>query len=253
VTARRQGLWTGTVATLMALLCAVLATLWAASGNARAGTVTDIRIGQHGEMTRFVVEVKGKIDYRVFTLPDPYRVVLDLSELTFPDGQARVTQRGGVVERYRFGLFQPGISRVVLDLDRPAVIDKHFIIPGRGNQGTRLVIDMKPASRTVFMDRMERPAPLASAARPQQPARTPSVGGKKVVVIDPGHGGVDPGAISVTGVHEKDIMPGRTCSSRFMRTLSVIHRCGTRRSIPCLSARPTGKRNCWRPRKTSRT
>ncbi|MEX1146868.1 MAG: N-acetylmuramoyl-L-alanine amidase [Sphingomonadales bacterium] len=200
-----ERLRTGSGGALVAMLCAVLFVfVWA--GSVRAGEVTDIRIGQHGEMTRFVVEVKGKIDYRVFTLPDPYRVVLDLSELTFPDGQANVASRGGVVERYRFGLFQPGISRVVLDLDRAAIIHKHFVLPARGGQGARLVIDMKPVSRTVFMDRMERPAPLASAARPENSVRAQSASGKRVVVIDPGHGGVDPGAISsATKVHEKDI------------------------------------------------
>lgn len=193
-------------APLLAALAAALFLAWGAIANlAQAGSVKDIRIGQHGNQTRFVIEVDGALDYRVFTLADPYRVVLDLKEMDFPEGKVPASGKGGAIERYRFGLFQPGISRVVLDLDRPATIGKKFVIPGTGGQGDRLVIDLKPVSRSAFIAGMERPAPLSGPARADVSSEARSQSSKKVIVIDPGHGGVDPGAISVHGEHEKNI------------------------------------------------
>jgi len=173
--------------------------------DSSAGTVDDIRIGDHRGMTRFVVEVQGQLDYRLFTLADPYRVVIDLPELAFSGNGNAGAVSGGVIERYRFGLFKPGVSRIVLDLDRPAVVKSHFLIPPHDGHGTRLVVDLKAASRAVFLARMEKPKPLPQGSRPEIVAENRSPSARKVIVLDPGHGGVDPGAPSVIGAPEKHI------------------------------------------------
>lgn len=172
---------------------------------AAAGTVEDIRVGEHQSKTRFVVEVDGKIDYRVFTLADPYRVVIDLAELKIGKRANRSGGARGVIEGYRMGLFKPGTSRVVLDLDRPAIIKSDFVIPPRGNKGARLVVDLAPASRSQFLAAMKRPDPLPATEQVAVRTENRSQSAKRVIVIDAGHGGIDPGAPSVIGVYEKNI------------------------------------------------
>jgi N-acetylmuramoyl-L-alanine amidase len=116
----------------------------------------------------------------------------------------------------RFGLFRPGSSRVVLDSTGPVRVAKAFIIPPSGkNRSYRVVVDIAKTSRQAFLMSYKRPArkPVATTAAPRtssvpvpfkrKPARPDE---KKLIVIDPGHGGVDPGAMSRSGVWEKHIV-----------------------------------------------
>lgn len=193
-------------------VCAAWRVLWyglllwlAVMPEAMARTVSDIRVGDNQGVTRFVIEADREISYVLFTLPDPHRVVIDISEAQFASSYA--SKGGGLIERYRFGLFEPGTSRIVLDLAGPAAVHKHFVLPATGKIGHRLVVDLKATSRESFLAgaRKAPEAPRAADVAPpiDRSARSEQV--RRVVVIDPGHGGVDPGAISVTGVHEKVI------------------------------------------------
>ena len=82
--------------------------------------VSQVRIGEHPDKTRFVMELSEAPRYRVFTLADPFRVVIDLPELRWAPGRGEGDQKGGLIAAMRFGLFAPGTSRVVLDLRAPA-------------------------------------------------------------------------------------------------------------------------------------
>jgi N-acetylmuramoyl-L-alanine amidase len=179
-------------------------------------TIHGLRIGVHGAKTRLVMDMNGPARFQTFALADPYRVVLDLSEVRF-DIPAKIgINRTGGVAGYRFGLFEPGTSRVVVDLSEPMVISSTFELPARSGPGHRLVIDLRKVGRAEFLaasrksveKRMEarrRVAPSRAAprrlTRPSKPANV-----KKVIVIDPGHGGVDPGAIGASGSYEKTIV-----------------------------------------------
>jgi len=173
--------------------------------------VTEVRIGEHPDKTRFVMELSEAPRYRVFALPDPFRVVIDLPELRWAPGQseAQGDRKGGLISAMRFGLFAPGTSRVVLDLRAPARISRVFVLPPTGNFPYRFVIDVVPVSRASFLAARAGPilsdpplGPTASAlAAPPQPKADE----RRTVVIDPGHGGIDPGSRSLTGVDEKKI------------------------------------------------
>ena len=173
--------------------------------------VSKVRIGVHADKTRFVMELSEAPRYRVFALPDPFRVVIDLPELRWAPGQGTGSARakGGQITAMRFGLFAPGTSRVVLDLSSPAKVEKVFVMQPTGNFPYRLVIDIAPVSRANFLAARAEPldsdpplAPTASAfAAPLQP----KADARPTVVIDPGHGGIDPGSRSLTGVDEKKI------------------------------------------------
>jgi len=174
-------------------------------------TVSKVRIGEHSEKTRFVMELSEAPRYRVFALPDPFRVVIDLPEFRWASGQSegRSDRKGGLIAAMRFGLFAPGTSRVVLDLRAPAQVARVFVLPPDGIYPYRLVVDVVPVSRARFLAARAEPfvsdPPLDTTASAFIPPSQPKVDERPTIVIDPGHGGVDPGSRSLTGVDEKEI------------------------------------------------
>ncbi len=176
----------------------------------RASTdLEGIRIGVHNGMTRFVVDLSGAVDHQIFTLSDPYRLVIDLPELT-PVANANSDARpAGLVKKYRHGLFKPGNFRVVLDLKSPAQLDKSFQLASTRTASHRLVLDLKPTDRATFLRTANVVLPWPKGSTNLR-AAPPPIGrskpkGRKVVVIDPGHGGIDPGTISKLGRKEKSV------------------------------------------------
>ena len=175
---------------------------------AAAPEVKDLRIGIRENSTRFVIDLNQKVEPRIFGLPDPFRIVIDLPEVDFTLPADRLGAQGGLVERLRYGLFRPGNSRLVLDLRESAKVSKSFTLPPDGAKPWRLVVDLAPTDRAGFLAAM-RPTPPVNpgAGNPIPPLRTkPVKRAIPVVVLDAGHGGVDPGAIGTSGVYEKDIV-----------------------------------------------
>lgn len=165
----------------------------------------------HPDKTRLVVELNEKVPYKVFTLPNPYRVVIDLPEVGWKLANSTNNSRTGVVSSYRFGLFQPGNSRLVVDIERPVKLVNHVMLPATARHPHRLVFDLRPVTPEEFA-RAERQfasrgwddrAVRAVISPPKAPKGLGSQ--KRLVVLDPGHGGPDPGAISVTGYYEKNV------------------------------------------------
>ena len=175
--------------------------------------VSDVRIGVHPDKTRLVIELTGQVPHRIFTLPDPFRVVIDLPQVEWRISGGTPRKPVGVVSSFRFGLFQKGNSRLVVDLSQPVKLQKHILLPPTKTRGHRLVVDLRAVSRAEFLKSKRRFAskdwvdPAAAtpvAVRPVPKTRIPGVRpDKRVVVIDPGHGGPDPGAIGKTGLWEK--------------------------------------------------
>lgn len=189
------------------LLCAIA--MLAASGAVPAAAepvVTAVRLGDYPSKTRFVLDLSERVGFTIFTLADPYRVVVDLPEVAWRlRSDAAPTRRR--ITGYRYGLFRPGQSRVVLDLAHPVAVAKAFLLGPNGNRGHRLVIDLKDVSREAFLQAIRRgPAPpdedgaTDTVAPPVQRADQ-----RPLIMIDPGHGGVDPGARGISGTWEKDI------------------------------------------------
>lgn len=202
--------WARVILVILAVCC--LAVFGVATGgyaqDARPA-VLDVRLGVHPDKTRFVIETSSPIDFRVFTLSDPYRVVIDLPELAW-DLPDRPAQAAGLVLGYRHGLFEPGTMRVVLDLAGPVRIREAFTIPPRDGRQSRFVLDIAPTTLEAFASTGDlilgtrAPTPVAAVVVPMVPP-TPPVDSRPLIAIDPGHGGVDPGAIGVGGIYEKTI------------------------------------------------
>jgi N-acetylmuramoyl-L-alanine amidase len=168
----------------------------------------DARLAGDRERTRFIADLSKKVDVKVLALGNPYRVIVDAADVSFqmPDGIGN--EKRGLVTAFRYGLFAPGKSRIVLDISGPFLIDRSFVLGARDDQPARLVIDLVPTDENTFLAKQEeqRSKTARSEEVPIPLAMAPAADEKPVVVLDPGHGGVDPGAKSANGVQEKDVV-----------------------------------------------
>src|SRR6266852_6044655 len=89
---------------------------------------SDVRLAGDDSQTRVVVDLSEKVDIRAFTLANPYRVVIDMPQVTFQFPARAGEVARGLIKAFRFGLVMQGGSRMVIDLVRPARIDKAFVI-----------------------------------------------------------------------------------------------------------------------------
>jgi N-acetylmuramoyl-L-alanine amidase len=165
--------------------------------------VTQISLQQEAEASSLVIDMSSEVRAHVSAMLDPQRLLLDFQGVRFHAPSVRLTERGGLVRDLRFGAFMRGQGRVVLDLGRPAHVSEQRFMPLPGG-GARLVIQLtqttaelfqalaKPVSDDVITGNTDR-------AR-ADPAELP------VVVLDPGHGGIDTGASGPAGELEKAIV-----------------------------------------------
>jgi N-acetylmuramoyl-L-alanine amidase len=198
----------------VSLICALLVALApvglvAAHPRPHQTIANDARLAGDRTRTRFIADLSKKVEVNVFALSDPYRVIIDLPEVNFQMPVGLGTEKRGLVTGYRFGLFAPGKSRIVIDMSGPFLVDKAFVLESRADQPARLVVDLVPTDRTTFLAKLREAGPpaLASASAappPQPPVKAPNA--KPVVILDPGHGGVDPGTSSASGTTEKEVV-----------------------------------------------
>ena len=179
---------------------------------------TGTRVGGDENRTRFVADISKTVSYSVYVLPDPYRVVIDLPNVTFdlPPGIGHKVR--GLVSQYRYGLVEEGKSRIVIDTQGPVLIEKSFLVDPQPGQPARLVVDLVKTTEKAFVKsynseqaKIQQDIAALSAEPLAPPAAgkkilLPSKRGKKIIVLDPGHGGIDPGAISRAGTKEKDVV-----------------------------------------------
>jgi N-acetylmuramoyl-L-alanine amidase len=167
---------------------------------------SDARLAGDLKQTRFILDLDRPVQFRAFALADPYRVVVDLPQVNFQLPGGVGTAGRGLVKAFRYGLVMPGGSRIVFDLAGPAKIAKSYVLEAANGQPPRVVLELEHVDRTTFVQSLAkenrpelRPAIAeanAVAARSESPdvATAPSTADKRpVIVIDPGHGGVDNG------------------------------------------------------------
>lgn len=192
---------------LFSVLCLaglVAAPLVSAQAGPPVERVLAVRIGGEGQATRVVLEADAPLNYHVFLLAaGSNRVVVDLQRVRWTinglTSEAGSGKGAGVVSGFRYAHNTASTSRLVLDLAGPAIVAREFVLPPKsGGDRHRLVLDLEPSTPEAFAQaatgEMSGPQPVS-----QQPSRKP------LIVIDPGHGGKDPGASSKSGVREKDV------------------------------------------------
>ena len=194
---------------------------WSVEVTERAVAATRSEIAGDERLTRFALEFSGVVPYQVFTLPNPHRIIIDLPDVVFRLPMAEGQQARGLIRAFRYGLFAPGKSRIVIDTTRAVRIEKHAMT---GHQGktARFSMDLAPTDEASFLAKVASPPPRATRAGDDVQAKpSPPANAKPIIVIDPGHGGVDPGALS-GGVMEKDVV--LAVADQLRRTLEATGR-----------------------------
>lgn len=166
---------------------------------------TDARLEQSGETVRLVMALSRPVDVTASVLAGPDRVVIDLPSTNF-QVQPTVARKGaGFVGAFRFGLFTADKARIIIDLNQPAIVVRAESRTVRGGFG-ELVVELRRATRAEFQAAVAktRTQDPASAAADPAPAK-PLGETRQTVVIDPGHGGIDPGAV-VAAISEKNVV-----------------------------------------------
>ena len=167
---------------------------------------TRVRLTADGDLTRLVLDLTRAVTVSATTVSDPDRVIVDLPEVDFRIDASAGQNGRGLIKAFRYGLFQQKQSRIVIDTAGPVRVRK-AAVETRGRHSPELVIEltrMEPGSMpapdaappAIRLSRFE--APPSAAAEPRD--------GRPVIVIDPGHGGLDPGAVGPSGLLEKAIV-----------------------------------------------
>jgi N-acetylmuramoyl-L-alanine amidase len=243
-----------------------------------------VRISAEPSRTRFVADLTRSVAFKVYILPSPYRVIVDLPEVDFRLPADSGSTATGLLAGYRFGSLELGRSRIVMDATQPVLIERSFILHPRDGEPARLVVDLVATDEETFtrLHRAEQlsldqtatagqdvptelppisfgPPPVLGAApvagktpltADPEPGKLAALGGtsgagsvprprpkpgaervlahsspaptqadeqtveqaveqvssRPVVVIDPGHGGIDPGAVGRAGTAEKEVV-----------------------------------------------
>ena len=181
---------------------------------------SDARLAGDAKQTRFILDLDKTITFQAFTLADPYRVVVDIPQISFQLAPGTGNAGRGLVKAFRYGLVMPGGSRLVLDLAGPAKIANSYVLEAANGQPPRLVLELEEVDRANFVQLLSpesrpelKPAVVeakaavampdaAAAARPVEPPDA-----RPLIVIDPGHGGIDNGTQS-SGEMEKNLVLG---------------------------------------------
>jgi len=194
--------------------------------TSRFPTASDARLAGDAKQTRFILDLDQSITFRAFALADPYRVVVDIPQVNFALAAGTGNAGRGLIKAFRYGLVMPGGSRIVFDLTGPAKVAKSYVLDAANGQPPRLVLEFEEVDRTTFVQSLAaenrpqlRPAiadandAVVPATVPAEPpkelpkelSRPTAVDSRPLIIIDPGHGGVDNGT-QASGESEKNLV-----------------------------------------------
>lgn len=203
---------------LVSLFSLFLLLVCAWPAMAQSLRVDQVRIGAHPDKTRLVIDLSQSADFRTFILDNPHRLVVDLPSFEW---RATGSVQSDLIAGARTGRLQAGIDRLVFDLKSPVKVISAFLLPRNDGLPDRLVIDVvraSPAEALASKDKihgtLDTAAPSFNASGDRTaggfaaptPTRKPSGAVvKPLIVLDPGHGGQDPGAVSPHKHFEKNV------------------------------------------------
>ncbi|RYE10665.1 MAG: N-acetylmuramoyl-L-alanine amidase [Hyphomicrobiales bacterium] len=231
----------GTLAALFALFSLVLAI----GGSVAQAILPDViaaRVSTTPERGRLILDLSGMTEFAIVSLREPDRIAVDIRAASVKTIAPQPVSGQGIVAGFTTAVAEEGRVRVELSLAVPAMVQQAYLLDPVGDQPARLVVDLVATSAEDFAARAaadlanamgsvvpstieapsesvseapsseplvsEAPAaiePAPSAEPVQAPVAEPAAGSRPLVVLDPGHGGVDNGASAPSGLHEKGI------------------------------------------------
>ena len=166
--------------------------------TAYATQIRNARLWRSDDKLRLVFDLSGPVQYKTFSLTAPERLIIDLSGAALSGDFSQLELKNTGITSIRSGHFGKSDTRIVLDLAAPMRLTS-FVLPPQEGQGHRLVLDLTGATQAPRQI-AAAPAPLVAPVEKAHPKRD------IMVVVDPGHGGKDPGAIGSKGQREKDVV-----------------------------------------------
>ena len=202
--------------------------VFAVAGPLEAAQLLGVRFGPKGDVTRVVFDLKGAPDYAIYGDDSGNgRLIIDFSDLSLSPADQAYRPGQGHIGRYGFAAAGEEGARAVLDFNKTAKIKEVFVLePAGAVTKHRLVVDLETADMAAFLASLpsrypdltavieQATAPAPATAEPPAATIPPSPTQKEVaappperltVVIDPGHGGADPGAQGQSGTLEKNV------------------------------------------------
>lgn len=189
----------------------------AAPGAAERPVADAVKLDQTDDRARLAFDLSAPIEAKAFALSSPDRIIIDLPEVNFaldPEiggapkrpGRRSASVSPGLIASYRFGNLGRGKSRIVIELAGPAKILRANCETAADGAKARLIIELAKTDRAAFRAAVESARSTISEQEQTGETRKPAApAGKPVVMIDPGHGGIDSGA-RVNGLVEKEIV-----------------------------------------------
>lgn len=163
----------------------------------------DAVLTSEGGRTQIMFTLSKPLEASAIVLEKPDRVVVDLPEVNFQFGPQFAAKGAGLVSAYRYGLFGAGRSRIVIELAQPALA-RLAVGQARSDGTASAVITLEPADRERFQQAART---MKAPATPQVTGSVPDLADKRpLVILDPGHGGIDPGAMAKSGTAEKQVV-----------------------------------------------
>jgi N-acetylmuramoyl-L-alanine amidase len=175
--------------------------------------VIDLRMTATEDRARLVIDLAARTEFSFVSMSEPDRLAVDVRAGTFsvpePEGES---DAGGLVSSYVVEQVAGDRVRTTLSLAGPAQVQQAYVLDAFNGQPARLVVDIIPADAAVFAANVESDRAVSDAAAAKSAESTPAGGSelpvvtRPLVIIDPGHGGIDSGAEAPNGVREKDIV-----------------------------------------------
>lgn len=170
------------------VVCLILMFLISSNSYAQSN-IRDIRVSPSAENARIVIDVSAQTDFSHFTLRSPERLVVDFKNTDRKFNFDKVNSNSPLIKKMRHSTPKSASDmRMVIELNKPAKAQLFSLQPS-SDFGHRIVIDLTD------------PNPAPTVINASAPERDKDI----VIVIDPGHGGVDPGSIGPRGTYEKHI------------------------------------------------